>query len=219
LKKKDVFERLHQSLLNLDEDATEEVANEVIESNLNAVEASDVLTNTIRQIGEKFEKYEIFLPDLMIAAEAMNKALAVLEPEMKKLRLGSASKGTVLIGTVKGDIHDLGKMIVKTMLNAAGFTVIDIGKDVSKSTFLEAAKNYEPDIIGLSATMTTTLPMQKEIIEYFDALGDRDKYKIIIGGAVATSEYSEEIGSDGFAEDAIGTVKLAETLINGGKNL
>jgi trimethylamine corrinoid protein len=219
LEKKDVFERLHQSLLNLDEDATEEAANEVIESNLNPVEASNVLTNTIRQIGEKFEKYEIFLPDLMIAAEAMNKALAVLEPEMKKLNIGSVSKGTVLIGTVKGDIHDLGKMIVNTMLNAAGFTVIDIGKDVSKSTFLEAAKNYGPDIIGLSATMTTTLPMQKEIIEYFDALGDRDKYKIIIGGAVVTSEYSEEIGSDGFAEDAIGTVKLAETLIDGGKIL
>jgi trimethylamine corrinoid protein len=213
LDKKEVFERLQASLLDLDMEATEKAAKEVVKSNLNAIEAVNILTDTLRGIGEKFEKYEAFLPDLMIAAEAMNRALKVLEPELLKIKSDFQSKGTVIIGTVKGDIHDLGKMIVETMLSASGFTVIDLGKDISKSNFLEAANRYEPDIIGLSATMTTTLPMQKEIIEYFDALGDRSKYKIIIGGAVATHEYAEEIGADGFAVDAVDTVRLAGTLI------
>ena len=214
--KNKVFESLRLGLLDLDEEATEEAAKAVINSNLNVIDACNILTNTIRIIGEKFEKYEVFLPDLMIAAEVMNKALKVLEPELKKLKSDALSKGTVLLGTVKGDIHDLGKMIVETMLTASGFTVIDLGKDVPKLTFLEAANKYEPDIIGLSATMTTTLPMQKEIIEYLEVLGDRSKYKIMIGGAVATQEYSDEIRADGFAENAMDTVKLAETLVKKG---
>ena len=136
--------------------ANEEAAKAVLNYNLNVIDACNVLTNTIRIMGDKFENYEIFLPELMIAGDIMDKALNILEPELKKLKSSYPSKGTVILGTVKGDIHDLGKMIVETMLTSVGFTVIDLGKDVSKSTFLEAANTYEPDIIGLSATMTTS---------------------------------------------------------------
>jgi methanogenic corrinoid protein MtbC1 len=213
LSEKEVFESLRNGLLSLDEDATEKAAREVVKNGLNVIQASKILTEAIRIIGEQFSTHEIFLPDLMIAADAMNKGLAVLEPEMKKLNIDSEIQGTVLLGTVKGDIHDLGKSIVSTMLTAAGFTVIDIGKDVPASAFLAASKKYEPDIIGLSATMTTTTPIQKEVIEYFEALGAREKYMIIIGGAAVTPEYAEEIGADGFAEDMTETVKLAEKLM------
>lgn len=211
--KKEVFGRLRKGMLGLDEDMTVEAAKNVIKGKFSAVEAVSVLTDTIRIIGEKFGKHELYLPDLMIAADAMNKAINLLEPELKKEGADIPSKGTIIIGTVKGDIHDLGKTIVNTMLTAEGFTVIDVGKDVPNSAFLDAAEKYKPDIIGLSATMTTTMPMQKDVIEYFTALDVRDKYKIIVGGAALSPGHEEEIGADGFAADAMETVKLVEKLM------
>ena len=213
MSKDEVLNKLREGLLGLDEDATEAAAVEAVDKGVDALEAANVLTETIREIGEKFSRFELFLPDLLLATDAMNKALAVLEPELRKGEAEAPSKGTVVIGTVKGDIHDLGKAIVGTMLTASGFKVVDVGKDVPNSAFLEAAEKYNPDIIGASATMTTTIPMQKELVEYLTALGVRDKYKIMVGGAAVSEEHAEDCGADGYATDAADTVKLAERLM------
>jgi 5-methyltetrahydrofolate--homocysteine methyltransferase len=170
----------------------------------------------MRELGEKFQRMEIFLVDLMLAADAMKAGVSVLNRRLSELSEKPVKAGTFVIGTVKGDLHDIGKNIVATMLSVAGFEVIDLGVDVSNSTFAEAVERYRPDILGLSALMTTTRPMQKDVIEYLKALELRDKCKILVGGGSVTKEYAEEIGADGYAPDAASAVEVAKKLVAGG---
>ena len=169
------------------------------------------MTSTLKEIGDKYERMEIFVPELMLAAEAMKSGIAILEPLLKgEVR---ETLGTVVIGTVEGDIHDIGKNIVAMLLTGAGFKVIDIGVDVVASAFAEAVDKHNPDIVGVSTLMTTTMEMHKEIIRYFKEIGIRDKVKIMIGGAVVTKEYAEEIGADAFAANANEAVDVAKKLV------
>lgn len=170
------------------------------------------MTETVREVGEKFGRLEIFLPELIMAGDAMKVCMAVLLSKIPKEGIQRA--GTVLIGTVRGDIHDIGRTIVISMLTAAGFQVHDIGKDVPVSKFAEEAMKVNPDIVAASALMTTTIPMLKDLIEYFKAIGIREKYKIMVGGGAVTQKYAEEIGADGYGADAIEAVAVAEKLIS-----
>lgn len=209
----DRFEELRLGILNCDSEATKEAAEEVIKRGLPPIEAIHVLRGAMRELGEKFATQEVFLADLMLGASAMEAGLTVLLKEIPREEVVQA--GVVLIGTVKGDIHDLGKNLVITMLTVAGFKVHDLGKDVPISVFAENAEKLHPDIIGASCLMTTTMPMLRELVEYFKAMGIREKYKIMVGGAPVTQEYAEVIGADGYAVDAEEAVAIAKKLVVG----
>ena len=210
--KKEAFDKLKEGLLAYDEEVVEKVAKEIIDEGLDPVEALAVLTTTVREIGNKYGAGELWLPELMMAADATRAGSAILTPAIPSGE-GVPTLGTFVIGTVKGDLHDIGKTIVGTMLAAAGFNVVDLGIDVAPSAFAEAAQKNNADIVGASALMLTTIPTQKDVIEYFEALGIRGKYKIMVGGGACGNEYAKKIGADAYAENAIEAVKIATKLV------
>jgi len=163
-------------------------------------------------MSEKFKNNECFIPEVLVAAKAMNAGLEIIKPLLAEANV--KSQGKVVIGTVKGDLHDIGKNIVAMMLQGAGFEVIDCGADVSKEKFAEAVKNERADLVGMSALLTTTMPYMKEVIETLKNEGLRQNVKIIIGGAPVTESYAEAIGADGYAPDAGSAVDLFKRLLN-----
>jgi 5-methyltetrahydrofolate--homocysteine methyltransferase len=164
------------------------------------------------EVGERFEKGEYFVPEMLIAARAMQQGLLILKPHLQQSDL--VSQGKVAIGTVKGDLHDIGKNLVSMMLEGAGFEMVDLGTDVSAEKFLETVKNASIDVIAMSALLTTTMPQMKTVIEVLKEAGLRDQVKVIIGGAPVTETYAQEIGADGYAADASRAVKLTKNLLS-----
>jgi 5-methyltetrahydrofolate--homocysteine methyltransferase len=169
----------------------------------------DGLVAGIRDVGEMFRRGEAYLPELMLAAEAWEAGVAVLRPHLTDAP-PAAVTGTVVIGTVKGDIHSLGKDIVTTMLRTAGFEVVDLGVDVPASRFVAAAAEAHADVIAVTALMTTTMPQQREVIAHLVASGRRDEVAVLVGGASTTADWAAEIGADGHGETAADAVSLAQ---------
>lgn len=167
----------------------------------------------IETIGEKFEKMQIYLPELMLAAEAMKAGLAVLLPLIPKGSKGT--KATVVIGTVQGDVHEIGKNIVSSMLLAGGFNVVDLGVDVKTIAFVDEAKKANARIIGASALMSSTIGSQKDIVDYLVSSGDRKRYAVLVGGGPTTKEWAKEIAADGCGMTAVEAVKLATKFAKG----
>jgi corrinoid protein of di/trimethylamine methyltransferase len=167
----------------------------------------------IQKVGELFEKGDFFLPELVMGAEAMQAALAVLEPELKRRQEVRERLGTAVAGTVEGDIHEIGKRLVCTMLVANGFDVLDLGPDVAAETFIEKVQELKPDLLLLSALMTTTMPEQKSVIEALKEARLREGVKVMVGGAAVTPSWAQEIGADGYAENAIEAVEVAKGLL------
>ena len=165
------------------------------------------------EVGELFAKHRMFLPDMLAAAEAMKAAMSVLEPELKRQGEARPSAGTVVLGTTKGDIHEIGKTLVGTLLTANGFNVHDLGVDVPCEQFATRARELNADIIGVSALLTTTMRGQKSVVEAVERAGLRSSVKIIVGGAPVTQRWAEEIGADGYAKDAISAVALVKNLL------
>lgn len=167
------------------------------------------LTPGMREVGEKFARYEIYLPEMMMASEAWDHVMKVLEPKI--LEMGGKRKkvGRVVIGTVKGDIHSIGKNIVAAMLKTSGFEVFDIGIDIPASIFADKAQEVNADIIAVSALMATTMPQQKNIIEHLEARGERDKYYVMVGGGCTTQDWADTIGADGYGDTAGDAITLA----------
>ena len=208
---KEVLDKLKAGLLSYDADAVAKAAKEVIDQGMDPLEAIKTLTTSVRELGDKYGVGEIFLPELIMASDTMKAGTAVLLPAIPP---GQAPKsGTFVLGTVKGDIHEIGKEILGMTLSSAGFNVIDLGKDISPSAFAAAAERNNADIVGASAIMSTTIPIQKDIIEYFEVLGIRQKYKIMVGGGACSSDYARQIGADGYAKDAPEAVKVALKLM------
>jgi corrinoid protein of di/trimethylamine methyltransferase len=164
-------------------------------------------------VGEKFESGEYFLPNLIISANGMQEAMKLLEPELRLRHQEVKVAGKVVIGTVQGDIHEIGKSLVGTMLSANGFQVHDLGVDVPVGTFIAKIKETGANLLGLSALLTTTMVVQREIIQALQQAGLREQVKVMVGGAPVTRGWAEEIGADGYAEDAIGAVALAKRLV------
>lgn len=167
-------------------------------------------------VGEKFASGEYFLPNLIISASGVQNAMELLEPELKARSQEVKSAGKVVIGTVQGDIHEIGKSLVGTMLSANGFQVFDLGVDVPVEKFVEKVKETDADLVGLSALLTTTMAVQAEVIDGLTKAGLRNRVKVIVGGAPVTQGWAEEIGADGYSEDAIGAVELARRLVSSG---
>jgi corrinoid protein of di/trimethylamine methyltransferase len=209
-----IKDNIRKSLLSYDSKGVQNAVREAMDVGLDPLDAVNVLTSTMREVGDMFATYEIYLPHLMMAAEAMKAGMVVLEPIITGMKKEIPIEGTIVIGTVKGDLHDIGKNMVVTMLRSEGFRVIDLGTDVSLSSFAQAVDMYKPDIVGASALMTTTRIVAKDLIEYFEALDIRDKCKIMVGGSAFTAKYAEEIGADGYAESCVETVKEAKKLVD-----
>ncbi|MEM0007604.1 MAG: corrinoid protein [Candidatus Bathyarchaeia archaeon] len=209
-----IIERLRLSVLNYNADEAVSAAKEAVKLGVDLLKAiEEGLARGIREVGEKFANGEAFLPELVMAAETMKKALEVLEPELRRAKKERKALGKVLLGTVAGDIHSIGKTIVGSMLTANGFEVYDIGEDVPAEKFVEKIKELKPDVVGLSALLTTTLPEQRTVIEALKREGLRDKVKVIIGGAPASREWAEEIGADGYGADATEAVEVVKRLL------
>jgi dimethylamine corrinoid protein len=166
-------------------------------------------------VGEKYSSGEYFLPNLIISANGMQEAMKLLEPELRARQQERRSAGKVVIGTVHGDIHEIGKSLVATMLSANGFQVFDLGVNVPVATFIDRIRETGANLLGLSALLTTTMVVQREIIEALKKAGMRDRVKVMVGGAPVTRSWADEIGADGYAEDAIGAVNVAKQLAMG----
>lgn len=172
----------------------------------------DAMVAGMDEIGDRFKKNQAFVPEMLIAARAMKAGLAILRPELVAEDI--KPKGKVALGTVKGDLHDIGKNLVAIMVEGAGFEVLDLGVDVSPDKFVAAAKGQGVDVIGLSALLTTTMPGMKSTIDALEEAGMRDQVKVIIGGAPVTQKYADEIGADGYGRDAAAAANLVKGLLN-----
>ncbi len=210
----EMYAKLAQAVIDGEPEDAEQLAKEALNQGLDPLSCiNEGLTKGIQIVGGLFASGEYFLPELIIGAEAMKKALAVLEPAMA----GDQSRevvGRVVLGTVEGDMHEIGKTLVGTMLIANGFKVIDIGVDKNSAEFIAAVQENDADIIGASALLTTTMLQQKKLIESLQEAKLRDKVKVMVGGAPVTASFASEIGADGYAEDAISAVDLAFRLVD-----
>jgi len=211
----EVFEGLKQAVIDGDEDISSELSQKVIDEGINPVEAVQLgLIKGIEVVGELWKTGELFLPDVMMSAEAMKVGLGLLEPEIAKLGLSEGkSKGKIVLGTVAGDVHDIGKNITGAMFTAAGYKVFDVGTDVKAEDFVTKALEVGADIIGASALLTTTMIGQKEIVDYLVEHNLRDKFKVFVGGGPTSQAFADEIGADGWAESADGAVLLADSVM------
>jgi 5-methyltetrahydrofolate--homocysteine methyltransferase len=161
-------------------------------------------------VGEKFRRDELFMPEVLIAAKAMQAAMTVLRPRL--IETGVETAGTIVIGTIQGDLHDIGKNLVGMLFEGAGYQVIDLGVDVAPGRFVEAVRTHKPDIVGLSALLTTTMSRMREVIESLVEAGLRGSVKVMVGGAPVTEKFARDIGADGYSPDAASAVEKARTL-------
>jgi 5-methyltetrahydrofolate--homocysteine methyltransferase len=214
MNKEEFLDAIRDALVNLDLDKARRITRAALES---GVDPREIILKSIGEgmeiIGRKFESSEYFIPELIIAGEIGKEISEMLKPYLKGE--GVRKAGKVVIGTVKGDLHDIGKNIVKMMLEAAGFEVIDLGVDVPKEKFVEAVRNEKPDILGMSALLTVTMVEMKNVIEALKEAGLRDKVKVIIGGAAVTEDYAKSIGANGYGADAIEGVKICKQWMSG----
>ena len=210
----EMYDQLAQAVIEGEQDEAEGLARQALDQGLDPLTCiNEGLTKGIERVGDLFSSGEYFLPELIIGAEAMKVALAVLEPAMVDDQEREVV-GRVVMGTVEGDMHEIGKTLVSTMLTANGFKVFDIGVDQSTEKFIDAIKENDAEIVGASALLTTTMQQQRKLIEAIEEAGLRDRVKVIVGGAPVTESFATEIGADGYAEDAISAVDLAFRLID-----
>jgi corrinoid protein of di/trimethylamine methyltransferase len=210
----ELFKKMAQSIIDGDSDAALSLAKESIIANVDPLEAiTKGFVIGVNTVGAAFGRGEAFLPELVMAGEAMKAAVAVLDPELKKRGTERKMLGKVVIATVEGDIHEIGKSLVATMLNASGFEVYDLGVDSPSDKIIGKALEVNADIIAMSALLTTTMVKQKEVIEELEKEGLRKKVKVMVGGAPVTRDWVNAIGADGFSEDAIGAVAIAKHLM------
>ena len=211
--KEDLINEAKDALLTYDKDKAEDVAKRGLDAGLTPQELmSGGFVVGIRELGDQFDRGEVFLPELMLAADAMQAAMEICNAALGEGE--SETRGTIVIGTVEGDVHDIGKAIVAAYLRANGFDVYDIGRDVAPEVFVEKAMDVDADVIGSSALLTATLRVQGEIEEALKEEGVRDQFKTIVGGAVCTQGWADEIGADAFAKDASDGIKQIEKLLD-----
>jgi len=211
---KELFQKMAQSVLDGDSDTASALAKEAVDAGIDPLDAiTKGFVTGVNKVGESFACGQAFLPELVMAGEAMKAAVAALEPEMQKRGVQPTMLGKVVLATVEGDIHEIGKSLVGTMLSASGFQVYDLGVDIPAARIIAKVKEVDADIVGLSALLTTTMVKQKEVIDELDKLGLRKKVKVMVGGAPVTRDWVQKIEADGYSEDAIGAVAVAKQIL------
>jgi corrinoid protein of di/trimethylamine methyltransferase len=213
----ELFREMAQTIIDGDPEAAEALARRTIAEGIDPLDAINKgFVVGVNEVGDAFGCGDAFLPDLVLAGEAMKAVVAVLDPELAKRGAKRQTLGNVVVGTVKGDIHDIGKTLVATMLSASGFQVYDLGVDVPPERFAQKAREVSAAIVGVSALLTTTMVNQKSVIEALDDLGLRPQVKVMVGGAPVTRTWAQQIGADGYSEDAIGAVAEAKRILGSG---
>lgn len=209
----EILDKLKNMVLDFDIENAEKTSQEAIDAGIDPIEAANALTEGIQIVGEKFGSGELFLPDLVCASEVLKKAFPTINVEIEKRGEKAASLGKIVLGTVFGDIHNIGKDMVSTLLYAAGFEVIDLGVNVKSEDFLKAVREESPDILAMSALLTTTSAEQKNVIEGLKKAGLRDKVKVIVGGSPINQEFADSIGADGYGATAPEGVKMVKRFL------
>jgi corrinoid protein of di/trimethylamine methyltransferase len=208
----EIYARMRASIENYDQDAAAAAAGEAVSAGLDPLIAvEEGFAGPIRKLGEAFDRMDIFLPQLVMAADAMKAGMAVLEEAMAAAGRKIEKKGVVVLGTVEGDIHDIGKTVVGAMLQANGYEVHDLGVEVPATRFIQTAQDVQADVIAMSALLSTTMLFQRDVIELLQNKGIRDRFFTIVGGAPVTQSWADEIGADGYARDAVEAVKVLDS--------
>jgi len=207
------LQNLKKAVVEYDTGGAASWARKALEEKIDPVEALNALTEAIREVGDAFGRGELWLPELVGAADAMQAAMPILEEEIRKRGIERKSLGTVVAGTVYGDIHSIGKSLVCTLLTVDGFSVHDLGVNITAEEFIKGIKDYKADILAMSALLTTTAMEQRKVINALKEAGLRDTVKVMVGGAAVTREFAEGIGADGYEATAGEAVKLARRLI------
>jgi corrinoid protein of di/trimethylamine methyltransferase len=209
----DLFKEMAKAVIDGDEERTVTLAKEALEEGVDPTEAIEKgLAEGMKEVGRRFEKLEVYLPEVIISADAMTAGVEIFRQHLLA-RGGETPKKTVLLGTIQGDVHDIGKNIVKIMLESNGFKVYDLGRDVPVFDFIEKVKELSPDIIGVSALMTTTMVYMPKLIEALKEEKLREKVKVMVGGAPVLPEWAKKIGADGYGESAMEAVRVAKRLV------
>ncbi|HEU4355997.1 MAG TPA: corrinoid protein [Actinomycetota bacterium] len=214
MQREDLFAAMGRAIIDGEAETAAELARQGLEDGVAPLEAIDRgFVPGIDHVGHEFAAENMFLPELVLAGEAMKAAIGVLEPEMERTGAEREIHGTVVLAAAHGDIHDIGKSLVGTMLSASGFRVVDLGVDVPVDAVVETVREVGADLVGISALLTTTMTGQRDVVEALTAAGLREGVKVMIGGAPVTPEWATEIGADGFGEDAARAVSLARDLV------
>ncbi len=209
-----LLDDLQKSVIDGDQNAVPDLVSKALEEKIPPEKIlSDGLIAAMTEVGRMFENGEFYVPEMLVSARAMKAGLAVLRPQLASANIKAVGK--VIIGTVQGDLHDIGKNLVGMMLEGAGFEVIDLGVDVSPEKYVEAARQVHPDLVGCSALLTTTMPRMKDIVQALQAAGLRDSLKVMIGGAPVTEQYARDIGADFYAPDAASASQRARQMMLG----
>jgi trimethylamine corrinoid protein len=212
----ELLKAMAQSIIDGEAEVAADLAKQSIEAGVDPLDAiTKGYVAGVNEVGDSYSCGNVFLPELVMAGEAMKAAIAVLEPELKKKGTTREILGRVVLATVEGDIHEIGKSLVGTMLTAAGFEVYDLGVNVPADTIIAKAEEVGADIVGLSALLTTTMVRQREVIEAMDSKGLRNKTRVMVGGAPVTKDWVQKIEADGYSEDAVGAVNMAKSLMKG----
>ena len=212
-REEEILDELYEYTLDGEDEPVVELTKEALALNMDPMALLfDALIPALEEVGRLFEQGEYFVPEMLVAANAMAGAMDILKPLIAES--GAKPIGSFVMGTVKGDIHDIGKNLCNVMLEGAGFEVIDLGVNVPPERFVEAIREHQPDAVGMSAFLTTTMPMAKVTIDEIGEAGLRDQVKILVGGAPITQDYADLIGADGFAPDASATVRLTKKLLD-----
>lgn len=213
MNKEELFVKMEKAIIEGNKEEAENLAKETVKQNLDLNEVIEKgYVPGIQKVGDLWEKGEYFLPELITSAECMKAAMGVLQPELRKAKIEVKSLGKIVIGTVEGDIHDIGKNLVASLLSANGFDVVDLGADVKLDKFIETAESEHADFICLSALLTTTMLGQKKVIEVIKDKGLSGKFKVLVGGAPVNQKWADEIGADGYAENAMIAVRVVRRL-------
>jgi len=209
----EILQTLKRAVMECDTEAAANWARKAVGEKVDPLQALDALTEAIRQVGDGFGRGDLWLPDLVGAADAMQAAMPIIEEELKKIGAKREALGIVVAGTVFGDIHSIGKSMVCTLLIAGGFEVHDLGVDIKAEEFLEAIDKYQANILAMSALLTMTAPEQRKVIGLLKERGIRERVRIMVGGGAITQEFADEIGADGYDPTAPGAVNLAKRLV------
>lgn len=210
--KEQLLAHLHDSILETEPDEAASAAQAVIDGGIDAFEAIQVASSAITKVGDLFESGDLYLPSLMLAGEAMKRSMGILSRHLSAEQ-ASQKKGKVVIGAVSGDIHDIGKNLVATMLSVHGYEVIDLGVNVPPMEVIDAAQRENARFIALSALMTTSMPYQRDVMELLTEMGVRNRFYVVLGGGPVTPEYARKIGADGWGLSAVSAVKVCDRLL------
>ena len=210
----DIMEKIIAALMDQDRDETRALVKKALAEDVSPMDIlNKALAAGLQELGVLFAQEEVFLPELLLAADIVTEIMNELKAEFKKSSAKIEKRGTVLLCTVEGDVHDIGKSLVGMIMNACGYEIIDAGKDVPNTKMIELVKELHPDIVGLSSLLATTMPAQKEFIEMAKEAGLRDQIKVMVGGAPVSKDWAIKIGADGWSEDASGAVLEADRIL------